>query len=109
MVGPSITAADRERFLIQLKAGFALLVGGSMALVTLWGGADLLMVVGIGIGATIVGGILAEFTVPDSIAETPFDDNRERGPKPGTRTKRRRAREDDDSEEQPARTDGDGR
>ncbi|MBV0922799.1 hypothetical protein KTS45_01165 [Halomicroarcula limicola] len=108
MVGPSVTAADRERFLKQLKLGFALLVGGSMALVTLYGGAGLPMVLGIGVGATVVGGVLAEFTFPDSIAETPYDDSGERGPKPGTRTKRRRAREDDEGE-QPARTDGDGR
>jgi len=90
MVGPSITEADRERFLVQLKIGFALLVGVSMALVTLWSGASLVAVVAIGVSTTLVGGLLAEFTFPDSIAETPFDDTRERGPKPGTKMQERR-------------------
>jgi len=94
MVGPSITKEDREKFLVQLKVGFALLVGGSMALVTLWGSGGPLVALGAGVAATLVGGVLAQFTFPDSIAETPYEDDRERGPKPGTRTQERRERSD---------------
>ncbi|WP_276271860.1 hypothetical protein [Haloarcula litorea] len=109
MVGPSISDDDRRQFLKQLKAGFAVLVGGSMALVTLWGGADLPLVAGVAVGATLVGGLLAQFTFPDSIAETPYGKSeaaRERGPKPGVRTQERRAG-DDDGRQRAA--DGDGR
>jgi len=95
MVGPSISKADRERFLVQLKIGFALLVGISMALVTLWGGAGVLTVLVATVGASVVGGLLAEFTFPDSIAEAPFEDSRERGPKPGKRAQERRERSEE--------------
>lgn len=106
MVGPSITKEDREKFLVQLKVGFALLVGLSMALVALWGASGPLVALGVGVAATLVGGLLAEVTFPDSIAETPYEDDRERGPKPGTRLQQRRER----SEEREERaTDGDGR
>jgi pimeloyl-ACP methyl ester carboxylesterase len=108
MVGPSITADDRERFLVQLKIGFALLVGLSMGLVTLYGGAGLPIVLGVAIGTTVVGGLLAEFTFPDSLAETPYKESLDRGPKPGKRTQRRREREQEQDEKQRA-TDGDGR
>ena len=94
MVGPSITKEDREKFLVQLKVGFALLVGLSMALVTLWGAGGPLLAVGIGAAGTLVGGVLAQITFPDSIAETPYEDDRERGPKPGTRLQERRERSD---------------
>ncbi|MDS0283213.1 hypothetical protein [Haloarcula onubensis] len=94
MVGPSITKDDREKFLVQLKVGFALLVGGSMALVALWGASGPLVALGVGVAATLVGGVLAHFTFPDSIAETPYEDDRERGPKPGTRMRERRERSD---------------
>jgi hypothetical protein len=90
MVGPSISKADRERFLKRLKIGFALLVGGSMALVTLSTGGSPAIALAAAVGATIVGGLLAEFTFPDSIAETPYEDTRERGPKPGERLQQRR-------------------
>jgi hypothetical protein len=98
MVGPSVTQADREKFLVRLKVGFALLVGVSMALVTLWGGAALWLVLAVGVGTTLVGGLLAEYTIPDSIAETPLDDTRERGPKPGTRMQERRERADSEQD-----------
>jgi len=101
MVGPSITKADRERFLIQLKVGFALLVGLSMSLVALYGAGSLLVTLGVGVAGAVVGGLLAEFTFPDSIAETPYEDERERGPKPGTRTQRRRERGDEREEQVP--------
>jgi hypothetical protein len=95
MVGPSITEADRETFLIQLKVGFALLVGGSMTLVVLWGAGGLLVALGVGVATTLVGGALAQLTFPDSLAETPYDDDLERGPKPGTRLQERRERSDE--------------
>jgi hypothetical protein len=103
MVGPSISQADRERFLRRLKIGFALLVGLSMALVTVSTGGSVLLALGAGVGATVVGGVLAEFTFPDSIAETPYEDTRDRGPKPGQRMQERR----EESEEQRA-ADADG-
>ncbi|WP_254271049.1 hypothetical protein [Haloarcula marina] len=105
MVGPSISADERKRFLVQLKIGFALLVGGSMGLVTLWGGGTLLVAAVAVFGATAVGGLLAHYTFPDSIAETPYDDTLDRGPKPGARTRRRRSGDD----EFERATDGDGR
>lgn len=106
MVGPSITEADRERFLRRLKLGFALLVGISMTLVTLWGGAGVAVVVGVAVGGTVIGRLLAEFTVPDSIAETPYEDDRSRGPKPGKRMQERREQSREPKERA---TDGDGR
>ena len=93
MVGPSVTADDREKFLVQLKVGFALLVGVSMSLVTLYSGAGLLLVAGVGVGTALVGGVLAEVTFPDSLGETPYRESLDRGPKPGKRTQRRRERE----------------
>jgi len=109
MVGPSITADDRERFLRRLKIGFGLFVGLSMAMVTLYGGASLLIVGGVAVVASLVGGLLAEYTFPDSIAETPFEDSDTpgSGPKPGRRTIERRTAEEDD-ERRPA-ADGEGR
>lgn len=92
MVGPSISKADRERFLKRLKIGFALLVGISMALVTLSTGGSPTIALGAAVAASLVGGLLAEFTVPDSIAETPYEDTRRRGPKPGQRMQERRER-----------------
>jgi len=106
MVGPSITKEDRERFLVQLKVGFALLVGGSMALVALYGAGGPLLALGVGVAATLAGGLLAQFTFPDSIAETAYDDDHDRGPKPGTRLQERREREQNQRE---TATDGDGR
>ena len=94
MVGPSITKEDREKFLVQLKVGFALLVGISMSLVALWGASGPLVALGVGVAGAVVGGLLAEFTFPDSIAETPYEDDRERGPKPGQRLQERRERSD---------------
>ena len=98
MVGPSITKEDREKFLVQLKVGFALLVGLSMALVALWGAGGPLVALGVGVGATLVGGLLAQFTFPDSIADTPYEDDRERGPKPGTRLQEQRERSEEREE-----------
>ncbi|GCF12183.1 hypothetical protein Harman_01180 [Haloarcula mannanilytica] len=96
MVGPSVTDADRQRFLRYMQVGFALLVGVSMGLVTLYGGADLLLVLGIFVGGTAIGGLLAWYVIPESVAETPYE-SFDRGPKPGARTKQRR-QEGDDSE-----------
>ncbi|MFC7020616.1 MULTISPECIES: hypothetical protein [Haloarcula] len=106
MVGPSITDADRERFLLWLKFGFALLVGGSMAMVTVYGGAALPVVTGVFVGTTALGAVFAWIAIPDSVAGQPYD-TRERGPKPGTRTRARREREATEAE--PRRADGDGR
>ncbi|MDT3435397.1 hypothetical protein [Haloarcula sp. 1CSR25-25] len=89
MVGPSMTDADRQRVLRYMQVGFALLIGASMGLVTLYGGAELLVVVGIFAGGTVVGGALAWYIIPESIAETPYE-SFDRGPKPGSRTKQRR-------------------
>ncbi|WP_324662461.1 hypothetical protein [Haloarcula sediminis] len=100
MVGPSITQEDRERFFVRLKVGFALLVGVSMALVTLWGSGGAVVALGVGVAATLVGGALAQFTFPDSIAETPYEDDLDRGPKPGERLRERR----EESEEPAERT-----
>jgi len=105
MVGPSVTDEDRKRFLKQLKVGFALFIGLSMGLVTLWGGAELGVVVAAAVAGTVVGGVLGWFTIPDSIGRTPYDDDtelRDRGPKPGERMKQRR------NDETPRRADGDG-
>ncbi|WP_236044417.1 hypothetical protein [Haloarcula salinisoli] len=99
MVGPSITKADREKFLVRLKVGFALLVGVSMTLVALWGSSGPLVALGVGVAATLVGGALAEFTFPDSIAETPYEDDRERGPKPGKKLQERREEQSAQREE----------
>jgi len=99
MVGPSITKEDREKFLVQLKVGFALLVGLSMALVALWGASGPLVAVGVGVGGALVGGALAELTFPDSIAETPYEDDRERGPKPGQQMQERRERTENRDEQ----------
>ena len=68
MVGPSITDADRERFLVKLKIGFALLVGISMGMVALYGGAGLPVIVGITVGTTAFGGLVAWFAIPDTVA-----------------------------------------
>jgi len=105
MVGPSVTEDDRKQFLKRAKIGFAVLVGGSMALVALWGSAGLPLVVGIGAGTAILGRVLAEYVFPDSIAEVPYDEGKDRGPKPGTRTQQRR---ENDGERTRA-ADGDGR
>jgi hypothetical protein len=94
MVGPSMTKADRKRILLQLKVGFALLVGLSMGLVALYSAGGPLLALGLGVAGALVGGVLAQYTFPDSIAETPYEDDRERGPKPGVRTRRRRERSD---------------
>jgi len=109
MVGPSVTAADRERFLRRLKVGFAVLVGLSMGLVTLYSGAGLLLAGGVTVAATVVGRLLAEFTLPDSLAETPYEESLDRGPKPGKRTQRRREREQQEPERKERAADGDGR
>jgi hypothetical protein len=96
MVGPSVTDADRQRFLRYMQVGFALLVGVSMGLVTLYGGADVLQVLGIFVGGTAIGGLLAWYIIPETVAETPYQ-SFDRGAKPGARTKQRR-QETDDSE-----------
>ncbi|MFC6863030.1 hypothetical protein ACFQGE_06085 [Halomicroarcula sp. GCM10025817] len=106
MVGPSITDADREQFLLRLKIGFSLLVGGSMAMVTVYGGAALPVVAGVFVGTTALGAVFAWVAIPDSVAGQPYD-TRVRGPKPGTRTRARR--EGDGPTEEPRRADGDGR
>lgn len=104
MVGPSVTDADRQRFLRYLQVGFALLVGVSMGLVTLYGGADLLLVLGIFVGGTAIGGLLGWYIIPESVAETPYE-SFDRGPKPGARTKQRR-QENDGSGQRGADDDG---
>jgi hypothetical protein len=93
MVGPSMTDADRKRFLRYMQVGFALLVGVSMGLVTLYGGADLLLVLGILVGGTAIGGLLAWYIIPESVAETPYE-SFDRGPKPGAQMKQRRQERD---------------
>jgi hypothetical protein len=104
MVGPSMTDADRKRFLRYMQAGFALLVGVSMGLVTLYGGAGLLTVLGIVVGGTAVGGVLAWYIIPESVAETPYE-SFDRGPKPGARTRQRR-QENDGSGQRASEDDG---
>ena len=106
MVGPSVTEADRKEFLKRAKIGFSLLVGGSMGLVALWGGAGLALVVGIGVGAAVIGRVMAEYVLPDSIAEVPYDEGKDRGPKPGARTQQRREKAE---ERQTRAANGDGR
>lgn len=105
MVGPSITAADREQFLQRLKIGFALLVGFSMGMVAVYSDATLPVVAGITVGTTAIGGVFAWVAIPDSVAGIPYD-TKSRGPKPGTRTKERRARSEDSHGSH--RTDGAG-
>ncbi|MBV0903218.1 hypothetical protein [Haloarcula salina] len=103
MVGPSLTEDDRRRFLRKIQAAFALLVGASMGLVTLYGRAPLLVVAGAALLGTAVGGVLAWYTLPSSIADSPYE-SVDRGPKPGAQMRRRR--EADDSQRA---GDGDGR
>ncbi|WP_262177995.1 hypothetical protein [Haloarcula laminariae] len=98
MVGPSVTKEDREKFLVRLKVGFALLVGLSMSLVTLWGSGGLVAALAVGVAAALVGGLLAQFTFPDSIAETPYEDDLDRGPKPGERLRERREESEEPEE-----------
>lgn len=70
MVGPSITDEERRRFLVRLRVGFSLFVGGSMALVGLYGDAGLEVTAMALVGGTAVGAVLAWFVLPDSIAVT---------------------------------------
>lgn len=67
MVDPSITDEDRLSFARKVKLGFALLVGLSMALVTVRFGADLPLVAGALLAGTIAGGALALWIVPDGM------------------------------------------
>ena len=71
MVGPSISDEDRARFLVQLRVGFALLVGGSMALVVLASDGALLTLTGAFLGGTAAGAALAWWTFPDSMGTGP--------------------------------------
>jgi hypothetical protein len=103
MVGPSMTDADRKRFLRYTQVGFALLIGVSMGLVTLYGGAELLVVAGMFVGGTVVGGGLAWYIIPESIAETPYE-SVDRGPKPGAKMKQQR-QEDNGSGQRAAEDD----
>lgn len=105
MVGPSITDDDRKQFLRRLKIGFAVLIGISMAMVTVYSGADLPVIIGVFAGTTALGGLFAWIAIPDSVAGMPYD-TRERGPKPGVRTRERRARDND--QPTPQRADGSG-
>lgn len=93
MVGPSLNEDDRRRFLRKLQAGFALLVGASMGLVTLYGRAPLVVVAGATLLGTAVGGVLAWYTFPSSIAESPYE-SVDRGPKPGAQMRQRRETEE---------------
>jgi len=68
MVGPTTSDEDREAFLLKFRVGFALLVGGSMALVALNGAATLPLVAGSAVGGTAVGAALGWWVFPDSIA-----------------------------------------
>ena len=102
MVGPSMTDADRKRFLRYTQVGFALLFGVSMGLVTLYGGSELLIVAVTFVGGTVVGGGLAWYIIPESIAETPYE-SVDRGPKPGAKMKQQR--QDNDSSGQRASED----
>lgn len=68
MVGPTTTDEDRESFLLKFRIGFALLVGGSMALVALNGSATLPLVVAAGVGGTLAGAALGWWVFPDSVA-----------------------------------------
>ncbi|WP_241431697.1 hypothetical protein [Haloarcula vallismortis] len=99
-----MTDADRKRFLRYTQVGFALLIGGSMGLVTLYGGAELLVVIGVFAGGTAVGGGLAWYLIPESIAETPYE-SVDRGPKPGAKMKQRR-QENDGSGQRATEDDG---
>jgi len=68
MVGPSISDDDRRSFLLKFRVGFALLVGASMALVSLQGTPSLAVVAGAAVAGTAVGAVLAWWVFPDSIA-----------------------------------------
>ncbi|MFC7077825.1 alpha/beta fold hydrolase [Haloarcula halophila] len=109
MVGPSITEDDRKAFVKRLKVGFALLVGLSMGLVTLYTGARLPLVAGVTIGSTVVGGVLAWFTIPDSVGGIAYDERSEtvqRGRTPGDALREQQRSGED---EQPRAADGNGR
>ena len=105
MVGPTITNEDREAFLVKVKVGFALLLGLSMGMVTVYSGSPLVVTVGVTLGTTVLSGVAAWVVVPDSVAGLPYE-KPSRGPKPGARTRARRREREDGPD--PHRTDGDG-
>ncbi|WP_306706771.1 hypothetical protein ACODNH_18335 [Haloarcula sp. NS06] len=99
-----MTDADRKRFLKYTQVGFALLFGVSMGLVTLYGGSELPIVAGTFVVGTVVGGGLAWYIIPESIAETPYE-SVDRGPKPGAKMKQQR-QENDGSGQRASEDDG---
>ena len=108
MVGPSISDEDRRAFVKRLKIGFALLIGLSMGLVTLYSGAPLSLVAGATVGSTVVGGVLARFTIPDSIGGIAFEERNDpvkRGRTPGEALREQQAR---DERDRPRAADGNG-
>ncbi|MFB6307877.1 MAG: hypothetical protein ABEH35_00970 [Haloarculaceae archaeon] len=72
MVGPSISDEDRASFLLKLRVGFAAMVGFSMAAVSAYSDAGLPVVAVAAVGGTAVGALLAWWTIPDGLAETPY-------------------------------------
>lgn len=67
MVDPSVSDEDREDFLVRFRVGFALLVGVSMALIAVNGSATPTLIVGVGVGGTAAGAVLAWWVFPDSM------------------------------------------
>lgn len=71
MVGPSITDADRDRFLRRLRVGFAAFVGVSMGLTVFAQDGDPLALVAAVLVGAVIGGVLAWWVFPDSIGTGP--------------------------------------
>jgi len=76
MVGP-VSTTERQSQLTRLKVGVALLVGISMALVSLQGGASLPVLGGAFVAGTVLGGVLAWYVLPDADSYMGRDDSRE--------------------------------
>lgn len=77
MVDP-VTDEDRERTILYVKVGLALLVGLSAGLIASQGDASLEIVVGAVLAGFVIGGALAWYLVPDAKAFSPASNRRYR-------------------------------
>lgn len=75
MVGP-ISTEERQSKLQKIKIGIAVLVGVSMGLVALQGGASLPVIGGATVAGAALGGVLAWYVFPDADAYEGREDSR---------------------------------